>query len=138
MEDTMKETGEKKSPKIQNFVQYCNEHGISDPLVDILAMGSPSGNARSNRSYELRRNQLLAQSTCYHDALDSYQAEIDAGTIIDPTGKYKPTPPPQPKTVNLSNPPNIVIALRSQVAARPKSRKLKQALEQAESEWLNS
>jgi hypothetical protein len=65
-----------------------------------------------------------------------YRDEIDAGTIIDPTGKYKSTAKPEPNKVDLSNPPNIVIAFRIQCAARPRPNKLNKALEEAELRWL--
>lgn len=80
-------------PVRQNFTQFAAEHGFTSDY-DMTDHGdlSPSGkvSARGKDAATARLRTRIESNEKGHEA---FQAAIDAGTVIDSEGRYKPTPP---------------------------------------------
>lgn len=74
-------------PKSQSFDDYRRENGVQGYTID-HSMLSPSGRV-SGRSANAARARVNKQFSDYNQAEKEYQAKVDAGEIVDPTGKYQ-------------------------------------------------
>lgn len=74
-------------PKSQSFDDFRRENGVQGYTID-HSMLSPSGRV-SGRSANAARARVNKQFSDYNQAEKEYQAKVDAGEIVDPTGKYR-------------------------------------------------
>lgn len=74
-------------PRTLTFGQYIYERGVPDPGSEHGIL-SPSGSV-SDRAKTATMTRRESEWAAYGQAQRDYHAEIDAGTIVDPSGQHR-------------------------------------------------
>ena len=80
-----------------NFAQFLEENKIPDPGLDHGMLG-PSGRI-SARAEAAAKKRLRAEFERYAEAQREYQRQINAGSIIDPLGRFTPIAKKSPSMI---------------------------------------